>query len=273
MHDNSNSQMKTTFWQSHCGKTGKLALLVALVACFAVQTILVYSDPYVGEPLSETAQHGRRIWYAKNCQSCHQLYGFGGFLGPDLTNAAPGLTPERLEDVLTNGTGTMPAFQMPPQEIEAITQFLIAMDHSGRGKARALYGDGQDPAQLLATFEQEVESRLAAAGPSPAAIGFDVIRAKACNTCHIPFRRYSNGAADMSRIAGRLEDDRILHVLQNGMGSAMPKPVPELTADEQASILAYIKWLGANRQTLLEALDMGDAGKIKWADISWWEFR
>ena len=47
----------------------------------------------------------------------------------------------------------------------------------------------------------------------------------------------------------------------------------ELTADEQGSILAYLKWLGANRQELLEALDMGDAGKIKWADIPWWEFR
>lgn len=273
MQDNADPHTSVPFWDAHCGKTGKLVLLVALVACFAVQTFLVYSDPYVGQPLSETAQHGRRIWYAKNCQSCHQLYGFGGFLGPDLTNAAPGLTSERMNTVLTEGSGTMPAFQMSPDEIEAVTQFLIAMDHTGRGQARALYGDGQDPAQLLATFEQEVESRLAAGGPSPAAIGFDVIRAKACTACHIPFRRYSNGGADMSRVAGRLTDDTIMQVLENGKGTAMPKPSPELTTDEKDAILAYLKWLGANRQDLLEALDMSDAGKIKWADIPWWEFR
>jgi nitric oxide reductase subunit C len=272
MHENPNPQTKPPLWDSPCGKAGKFALLVALVASFVTQTYLVYSDPLVGEALSPAAQDGRRIWYANNCQSCHQLYGFGGFLGPDLTNAAPGLTPDRLNTVLTEGSGTMPAFQMTPEDIQAVAAFLDAMDRTGRGQARALYGEG-DPSQLLASFEKEVGARLAAAGPSPAATGFDLVVARSCHTCHIPFRRYSNGAADMSRVTGRLTDDRILHVLLNGKGTAMPKPAPEMTEAERTDVLAYLKWLGTNRQQLLDALDMSDAGKIKWADVPWWDFQ
>ncbi|MCH7870146.1 MAG: c-type cytochrome, partial [Planctomycetes bacterium] len=32
------------------------------------------------------AKSGLAIWRENNCQACHQIYGYGGFLGPDLTN-------------------------------------------------------------------------------------------------------------------------------------------------------------------------------------------
>ena len=37
---------------------------------------------------SETilSTNGKLIWQKYNCQSCHQIYSLGGYLGPDLTN-------------------------------------------------------------------------------------------------------------------------------------------------------------------------------------------
>ena len=68
-------------------------LMLALVCAFVAQTWLVYADP-AGKrtPLSPLAARGRALWHRRNCQSCHQIYGFGGFLGPDLTNAVLGGT-------------------------------------------------------------------------------------------------------------------------------------------------------------------------------------
>ena len=86
-------------------------LIFCLVAIFAVQTWLVYSDPAGKDAtLSPLASAGQTVWRENNCQSCHQLFGFGGFLGPDLTNAIGALSTERLDSVLTIGSGQMPAF-------------------------------------------------------------------------------------------------------------------------------------------------------------------
>lgn len=71
--------------------TAKRVLPTLLVATFAIQTALVYSDERA-DGLSEPAIRGRELWYANACQVCHQVYGNGGFLGPDLTNAARSVT-------------------------------------------------------------------------------------------------------------------------------------------------------------------------------------
>ena len=82
-------------------------LLVSLVLVFFVQTWFVYSDEAgrATPALSAEAARGRELWHEHNCQSCHQIHGFGGFLGPDLTNATLRLTDARLEAVLTGGAG------------------------------------------------------------------------------------------------------------------------------------------------------------------------
>ncbi len=74
-------------------------MVVALALAFVVQTGLVYTDDTADNlpSLSEEAQEGWWLWHHHNCQSCHQFFGYGGFLGPDLTNAADRLTDERLQ--------------------------------------------------------------------------------------------------------------------------------------------------------------------------------
>ena len=57
--------------------------MIGLVLIFFVQTWFVYTDPAGRRTpaLSREATLGQKVWHDHNCQSCHQLYGFGGFLG------------------------------------------------------------------------------------------------------------------------------------------------------------------------------------------------
>src|SRR5262245_64295127 len=114
-------------------------MMASLVLAFAGQTALVYTDSTADGHacLEATALRGRQLWLGNNCYTCHQLYGFGGFLGPDLTNAAPRLTRARLDDVLTQGSLQMPPFHLGTGDIDAIGAFLKAMDKTGIGQARA----------------------------------------------------------------------------------------------------------------------------------------
>ena len=73
----------------------KKGLLAVLVLCFLVQSVLVYTD-HVDLELSAKAIEGRRLYHESACQVCHQLWGQGGFLGPDLTNAASRVDETRL---------------------------------------------------------------------------------------------------------------------------------------------------------------------------------
>ncbi len=138
------------YWASPCSITAKRVLLAFLVACFVSLSGLVYFDPAPGPALSEVAREGRRIWHDHNCQSCHQLYGFGGFLGPDLTNAALRVRPERLRRLLVEGSGVMPAFGLTTSEIDAVDAFLEAMNETGQGQAKAaLLDTTEDPSRRM----------------------------------------------------------------------------------------------------------------------------
>ena len=120
------------------------SLMLGLVGIFLVQTWMVYTDPVGREaaPLTAEASRGQEVWHRYNCQSCHQLYGFGGFLGPDLTNAARHLTDERLDSVLTDGSEIMPALgpvrtlAIPPARNIRATSFpdapRLVSSHVGR---------------------------------------------------------------------------------------------------------------------------------------------
>ena len=82
------SKSAESYWAQTISPTGKVWMLGILALCFVSQTYLVYADPTETRVLEGEELAGRRVWLANNCQACHQLYGFGGFLGPDLTNAA-----------------------------------------------------------------------------------------------------------------------------------------------------------------------------------------
>jgi len=62
--------------------------------------------------------------------ACHQIYGLGGYLGPELTTAWS--DPRRgelyMRAFLQAGGRTMPNFHLTPKEIDAITAYLRYVD-------------------------------------------------------------------------------------------------------------------------------------------------
>lgn len=108
-------------------------------------SFLAYSfELYVAEPPDSGQKfvdgsledQGKLLWQQKNCTSCHQLYGLGGHLGPDLTNVSSLRSPEYIEAFLKSGTPVMPDFHLSNQEIEAFKAFLKSVDASGKSDPR-----------------------------------------------------------------------------------------------------------------------------------------
>jgi len=85
---------------------------------------------------SREAKKGWSLWQAKNCQTCHQLYGLGGYLGPDLTNVVADSNKNKLylQTFIKYGTGSMPNFHLNDSEINNLIAFLYWVNESGKSK-------------------------------------------------------------------------------------------------------------------------------------------
>jgi nitric oxide reductase subunit C len=245
---------------------GRKGLVAVLVTMFALQTFLVYGDRTGRElsPLSDAALEGREVWLRHNCQACHQFYGFGGFLGPDLTNAWSRLSRERVDQVLTYGTAQMPPFRLSEGEITAIAAFLREVDATGVGQARV-------PQPNPAAFDAAVRELIAEGGISTAAVnGADRFLTGPCKACHAPLgpKRIGNYVApDLSSSPSRLTDAEILAVLERGR-PAVGMPPSGLSDDQRREVAAFLRWMGGRREELLTRTLEGES-----AGLPWWEFR
>ena len=112
--------------------------LIFLIFIFLVQSYLIYTDQQgqkLGK-LSPEAIRGKKIWQEKNCQTCHQIYGLGGFLGPDLTNIAPRYNNEAFREILLLGKKQMPVFDLSVDEAQFLFEFLREIHQTGIGKLK-----------------------------------------------------------------------------------------------------------------------------------------
>jgi nitric oxide reductase subunit C len=119
----------------------KISILLVLVCSFAMYSVHLYTDTKLlkkSTRLTDAAFEGKMIWQQNNCQSCHQFYGLGGYLGPDLTNVYS--TKDKgtgyIGIMVQNGSITMPAYKMSKTEIEKVTEFLRCMDETGKADPR-----------------------------------------------------------------------------------------------------------------------------------------
>lgn len=248
----------------------KKVLVSCLVVAFGVQTVLVYTDERQ-DPLSETELRGRALWHENACQVCHQIYGQGGFLGPDLTNAASRLDDSRLKSLLTVGSGQMPAYRFSPEEISDLSAYLVALDQPqlGWGQLRLGATGGAGPwgafDVVLANALQEV--------PAGVSAGYRAFKARPCSACHIPLSDSPVGAPDLSMVSGRLSLEELREVLMRGRPQAgMPAPAPPFEVSEVDEIVEFLSWLALSREGLAVALASSDTPRIDWRRIPWWEF-
>ena len=252
--------------------SSKKKMMTVLVAAFAVQSALVYTDEPTG-PLSEAALRGRAIWHENACQVCHQLYGQGGFLGPDLTNAASRVDDTRLRSLLTMGSGQMPAFGFSEDQIADVRAYLEALDRPDLGRGQLRLGSVSESSGPWGPFAGVVRDELEGAGSGERA-GFAAIEARPCMACHLPLRESPVGAPDLSTVAERLSLDELQTVLRNGrMERGMPPPAPAFSDQEIDAVVAFLQWYGVRRATLVERTDDASQDRtVDWSALPWWEF-
>lgn len=107
-----------------------------LIVSFSVYSAVIYWLPNTEAAMLPKAVAGKMVWQQKNCVACHQIYGLGGFLGPDLTNVYSGKGSDYIKAFVQAGTITMPAFNLTDEELENLTSFLQQVDASGYSDPR-----------------------------------------------------------------------------------------------------------------------------------------
>ncbi len=254
--------------------SAKKAALACLVAAFGVQTTLVYTDTRQ-DPLSEEALRGRSLWHDNACQVCHQVYGQGGFLGPDLTNAASRIEGSRLESLLTVGSGQMPVFDFTPEQITDMAAYLEALDRPDLGQGQLRLGSAPEGSGPWGLFDGVVENALGTAS-AEAAAGYAAIEARPCTSCHFPLSGSPVGAPDLSTVVGRLSLEELEQVLTAGRPEVgMPPPIPAFSSLERDAVVEFLRWMGETREELQADLTRASSGSgpLDWGRVPWWEFR
>lgn len=101
---------------------------------FAVYSAYVYTtgtDAAHIPPLDDEGRHGQALFQRHNCIACHQFYGLGGYMGPDLTNVISNRGEAYTRAFLMSGTARMPNFDLSEDEVSALIAYLAFVDRTG----------------------------------------------------------------------------------------------------------------------------------------------
>lgn len=107
-----------------------MGLLLSTFFCHNIAVYTVGTDSELA-PMSSHAMDGAKLWQENNCTACHQLYGLGGYLGPDLTNVISNKGPEYAKAFFNSGIKAMPKFNFTNEEKDALVAFLHHVDQTG----------------------------------------------------------------------------------------------------------------------------------------------
>lgn len=107
--------------------------ILVIVYAFYNREIYTEKGNFGNIKLSHQALEAEKLWLENNCNSCHQLYGLGGYLGPDLTNVSshPNKSAEYLKVMMISGVKSMPKFNFSEDEQNYLVQFLKEVDNTG----------------------------------------------------------------------------------------------------------------------------------------------
>ena len=111
------------------------AIFMLLFAAFIPYSLYVYTqgtESAHASPMSSEARHGQALFQTHNCVACHQFYGLGGYMGPDLTNVISNQGAAYARAFLMAGTQRMPNFNLDESELDAMIAYLEFVDGSGK---------------------------------------------------------------------------------------------------------------------------------------------
>ncbi len=117
------------------GGINKRAIFMTLCVAFIPYSAFVYTNGTETShiaPISDEARAGQQLFQDHNCVACHQFYGLGGYMGPDLTNVISNRGSAYARAFLMSGTQRMPNFNLNESELDALVAFLEFVDTTGR---------------------------------------------------------------------------------------------------------------------------------------------
>ena len=117
-------------------KKSNQIIIGLLISLFSVYNFILYTQNTSvssASLLSDSALKGEHLWQENNCTACHQIYGLGGYLGPDLTNISsnPNKGLEYAKAFFNSGVKSMPKFNFNASEKNDLAEFLKAIDQTG----------------------------------------------------------------------------------------------------------------------------------------------
>lgn len=99
---------------------------------YSVAVFTIGTDKYINYSSAEQLEikKGKELFQKYNCTSCHQLYGLGGYLGPELTTAWSDKHrgAALMKAFLLNGAIRMPKYNFNEYEIKSLLSFLRYVD-------------------------------------------------------------------------------------------------------------------------------------------------
>lgn len=115
----------------------KIVAFISLFITYLVYSFIVYTkgtEKNITVSASEqlNIKKGSRLFQQYNCTACHQLYGLGGYLGPELTTAYsdPGRGELYMKAFLKAGGRRMPNYHLKDEDVNALISFLKYVDAS-----------------------------------------------------------------------------------------------------------------------------------------------
>jgi len=113
----------------------RVSVALTLFLLFILYSSLVYTkgtENGISLSVQESAlvQEGKQLFQDYNCVSCHQIYGLGGYLGPELTSAYSDKNRGEgfMRALLKSGSQRMPDFGFSSKQIDAIIAYLKYVD-------------------------------------------------------------------------------------------------------------------------------------------------
>ena len=113
----------------------KVVAFGGLFGLYLLYSIIVYTrgTKNIVVPAAEEQvliNKGKQLFQQYNCIACHQIYGLGGYLGPELTTAYSDKSRGELfmKVFLKAGGQRMPNFHFSDEDINALVHYLKYVD-------------------------------------------------------------------------------------------------------------------------------------------------
>ncbi len=109
----------------------KVFVFVILFLAYVSYSYWVYTNgTEKATVMTVNQQYGKQLYQEYNCQSCHQLFGLGGYLGPELTTVISDKNRGELfaKIILENGAIRMPNFHFTSDKVNALLDYFKYVD-------------------------------------------------------------------------------------------------------------------------------------------------